>query len=83
MENDLLARAERAIRESQLTRNEARKDRVNARAAVARAHLTVRLARVEGERSVNPCGEEVSQIRNFAGLAGDSVCPETHSDKAG
>jgi hypothetical protein len=51
--DDLLARADRAIRESRLTRDEAHKDRESARNAMARVRATVRLARAEGERSVN------------------------------
>jgi hypothetical protein len=49
MHDDLLAQAERAIRESQLVRDKARKDRMKARTAVARAHDTLHRARVEGD----------------------------------
>jgi len=50
---------DRAIRESQLVRDEARKDRMNARMAVARAHATLHRARVEGDQSVAPYGEAI------------------------
>jgi hypothetical protein len=53
MRDDLLARADRAIRESQLLRESAHQDRFNARVAVIQARATVRLARAEGERSVS------------------------------
>jgi hypothetical protein len=51
--DDLLARADRAIRESRLTRDEAHKDRESARNAMTRVRATVQLARAEGERAVN------------------------------
>jgi hypothetical protein len=61
MRDDLLARADRAIRESQLLRELAHQDKLNARVAVARARATVRLARAEGERSVSLYREIASQ----------------------
>jgi hypothetical protein len=51
MRDDLLARADRAIRESRLLRDQARKDRVNARMVIARVRTTLRLARWERERA--------------------------------
>ena len=61
MRDDLLARADRAIRESQLVREWAHQDRLNAGKAVAQARATVRLARAEGERSVSLYREIASQ----------------------
>jgi len=61
MRDDLLARADRAIRESQLVREWAHQDRLNAGKAVAQARATVRLARAEGERSVSLYREMASQ----------------------
>ena len=61
MRDDLLARADRAIRESQLVREWAHQDRLNARVAVVQARVTVRLARAEGERSVSLYREIASQ----------------------
>jgi hypothetical protein len=52
MRDDLLAQADRAIRESQLLRDQARKNRNNARTAVARAQARLLLARMEGDQSV-------------------------------
>ena len=53
MRDDLQARAVRAIRESQLVREWAHQNRLNARVAVVQARVTVRLARAKGERSVS------------------------------
>ena len=61
MRDDLLARADRAIRESRLVREWAHQDRLNAGKAVAQARATVRLARAEGERSVSLYREMESQ----------------------
>jgi len=61
MRDDLLVRADRAIRESQLLREWAHHDRLNVRVAVSQARATVRLARAEGEGSVSPYGEITSQ----------------------
>ena len=61
MRDDLLVRADRAIRESQLLREWAHHDRLNARVAVSQARATVRLARAEGERSVSLYREIASQ----------------------
>ncbi len=52
MRDDLLARADRAIRESRLVREQARKDPVNARMAIACVRKMQRLARLEEEQSV-------------------------------
>jgi hypothetical protein len=52
MRDDLLTKADRAIRESQLVRDKARKTRMNARLAVSRARGSLRLARMDGDQSV-------------------------------
>src|SRR5215831_12034504 len=62
MRDDLLVRADRAIRESQLLREWAHHDRLNARVAVSQARATVRLARAEGERSLSVSIERL-QVR--------------------
>jgi hypothetical protein len=53
MRDDLLAQADRAIRASQVAREQAHKDRVNARMAIARVRATLRLASIEREQSVS------------------------------
>ncbi len=49
MQDELLARADRTIRESRLIRDQAHKDRVNTRMAVARIRAMLRLARIESK----------------------------------
>ena len=61
MQDDLVARAERAILESQLARNNAREDMVNARTLGVRVGTTLQLVRAEGARSVSLCRESKSQ----------------------
>jgi hypothetical protein len=61
MKDDLLARADWAIRESRLIRDQAHQDRMDTRIAVARVRATVRLARAETDRSVSQC-ETASQF---------------------
>ncbi len=60
--DDLLKRADQVIRESRLIRDQAHKDREDARMALERARATLRLARMEGERAVNLCREKTSQV---------------------
>ncbi len=62
MQDDLLARADRAIRESRITRDELLEGLVNARVAVVRTRATLRLARAEGERASSLCGRRLATV---------------------
>jgi hypothetical protein len=61
MRDDLLARADRAIRDSRFLRDEAHKNLVNARMATVHVRATLRLAHTEGERAVSLYREMASK----------------------
>jgi hypothetical protein len=79
--DNLLKRADLAIRESRFAREEIRKNLANARMAAMHVRATLRLAHAEGERSVSLYYELASQAS--AGLetklAGDERNPRSSS----
>ena len=66
--NDLLKRADLAIRESRIARSQTHKDLANASRAAAQVRAMVRLARIEGVLSVSLYCEIGGQT--CAGIAG-------------
>ncbi len=62
MRDELLARADRIIRESRLIRDQAHQDRVSARIALACVRATLWRARTETEQTVSLCRQTTSHL---------------------